>query len=186
VLPTPIDSPGPKQNRALFDRILEGGGAWCSKLLEPGGRSAFRERNDIVAALADLTLVVEARDPSGTRYTADAARRIGRPLWVVPWAMTDPRGSGARALIPKGANVLATTADLLRALDVPVAAPRRRRAKPSGSLDASILARLRDEPASAEALCTHLRTPLAPILTALTTLELFGLVEERGGRFFVP
>lgn len=180
VLPTPLDAPGPKQNRELFARVLENGGAWISERATPGKQSAFRDRNRIIAALAHVTLIVEARARSGTRYTAEAAAGLGRPLFVLPWAIDDTRGEAARAYVRRGASVLASVDQLLTALNVPLRLERKARVERDGGL----LDALASGPATAEGLASALDRRLASVLSELTRLELSGLVEERGGRFF--
>ncbi|MEQ9503814.1 MAG: DNA-processing protein DprA [Deltaproteobacteria bacterium] len=180
VLPTPLDQPSPRTNRLLFDRILEAGGAWLSERETPGHKSAFRDRNRIIAALADLTVVVEARARSGTFYTADAAVRLGRPLWVLPWGLEDPRGEAGRVWARRGASLMNTPDDLLRALQIPKRRRKRRRAAPASALLDSITR----APTSAEALAREHGRPVASILAELLHLELTGHVEARNGRFF--
>ncbi len=180
VLPTPLDAPGPRQNRALFRQALEHGGAWLSERAEPGHKSAFRDRNRIIAALADVVVVVEARARSGTRYTADTAQALGRPLYVLPWALDDPRGEGPRAWLRRGASVMTSVEQLLEAVGV----SRRSKKRSPVRSTTPLMAALARGPATAEGLASELDLRLASVMSELTRLELSGLVEERGGRFF--
>ena len=50
------------------------------------GRWDFPKRNRIMAALAAMTVLVEAREPSGSRITADRALQLGREVGAVPGA----------------------------------------------------------------------------------------------------
>ncbi len=180
VLPTPLSRPSPRTNRHLFERVLEAGGAWLSERETPGHKSAFRDRNRIIAALADLVVVVEARARSGTFYTADAAMRLGRPLWVLPWGLEDPRGEAGRVWARRGASVMNTPDDLLRALQV----PKRRQKRPPVAPDSALLDSITRAPSSAEALAREHQRPIASVLAELLHLELTGCVEARNGRFF--
>lgn len=180
VLPSPLDKPAPKTNRHLFDRVLAAGGAWLSERDTPGHKSAFRDRNRIIAALADLTVVVEARERSGTFYTAAAAQNLGRPLWVVPWGLEDPRGEAGRQWARRGASVLNNPAELLAALGVEPRRPRRSRV----ASESWLLASLTRSGQTADALAAELDRPIATILAELLRLELTGCVEARHGRFF--
>lgn len=50
----------------------------------PMARGLFAARNHFIAALADAVVIVEGRAGSGTLHTAEAARRLGVPLWCIP------------------------------------------------------------------------------------------------------
>src|SRR5688572_26207255 len=118
VLPTPIHRPAPKRNWRLFGDIKTKGGALISELERaPIGKASFRDRNRMIAALADFVLVVEAGPRSGTRYTVKAARRLGRPLGAVPWE--DPRGSVASHIVARGGRSIRTIDDLYHWLSLP-------------------------------------------------------------------
>lgn len=96
----------PPENRDLFQRIVDAGGAvvseqdWAFKPL----RYTFRERNRLIAGLAKATLIVEASLPSGTFSTADAALAAGKEVLVVPGSISSPSSSGSNRLIYQGAT----------------------------------------------------------------------------------
>lgn len=46
-----------------------------------GARNLFAARNHWIAAMADAVILVEGREGSGTRHTAEAARSLRIPLW---------------------------------------------------------------------------------------------------------
>ena len=78
----------------------------------------FRERNRIIAALADYVVVVQARPDSGSMQTADAAIAFGVPVGVVPSAPDDPTYGGAHRLISEGADAIVDGQSLFRRLEV--------------------------------------------------------------------
>lgn len=96
----------PPENRALFQRIVDSGGAvvseqdWGFKPL----RYTFRERNRLIAGLARATLIVEASLPSGTFSTADAALAAGKEVLAVPGSISSRSSLGANRLIYQGAT----------------------------------------------------------------------------------
>lgn len=74
--------------------------------LPPGRRPlrwSFPARNRIMAALSEMTIVVEAREPSGSLITATFAQQLGRTLGAVPGRITDARCAGSNNLIRDGA-----------------------------------------------------------------------------------
>ena len=65
----------PAENAALFQSIIDGGGAVVSERdwTFPPVPYAFRARNRLIASVSAATLIVEAGLPSGTFSTADEA-----------------------------------------------------------------------------------------------------------------
>jgi DNA processing protein len=115
VLPGPADRPYPAGKRALHRRIVAGGAAVSE--IPPGTsvwRWMFAARNRIIAALAAMTVVVEAGERSGSLVTARLARGIGRPVGAVPGRVTTPQAAGSNALLAGGcAHVVRGPQDVL-------------------------------------------------------------------------
>jgi DNA processing protein len=72
---------------------------------------AFPRRNRIVAALADLVIVVEAPARSGALITAAVAADLGRTVAAVPGSVEAPGAAGVNLLLRDGAHVLADPRD---------------------------------------------------------------------------
>lgn len=106
VLGTGPDIVFPKRHRALQERIARDG-LVLSELApgEHGHGGTFPRRNRIIAALADLTIVVEAGEKSGALITATHALELGRKVAVVPNAIDVPSAMGSNALL-REANAL--------------------------------------------------------------------------------
>ena len=113
----------------------------------------FAQRNTTVAALGELTVVVEAPVDSGALITADEARKLRRPVYAVPGPIGATASAGANALIASGkANALTGAAMLLEALGAPApAATEDRDAVATRVLDALAAA-----PADPDALARRL------------------------------
>ena len=93
VVPTGLDHCYPKHHRALYDEIVEKGGAIVSPF-EPAHEvmlHSFHQRNEVLAAMTMVTVVVQAPIKSGARSTANAARKLRRPLFIVPSAPWDTK-----------------------------------------------------------------------------------------------
>jgi DNA processing protein len=108
------DVPYPSQNRRLHGRI-GGRGAVVSEL-PPGTRPyrwSFPARNRIMAGLAELTVLVEAADPSGSLITAEFARDIGRAVGAVPGKVTSHLAAGTNGLLRDGAILVTGAQDVL-------------------------------------------------------------------------
>jgi DNA processing protein len=112
VLGTGADVFYPARHAALFEEVLAKGGAIAS-LLPAGTRprpGTFVQRNPLIAALADVTIVVEADVGSGSMSTARAALTQGR--LVAAW----PGSPGCDRLLAGGAAIVECSDDALAAL----------------------------------------------------------------------
>ena len=120
VLGTGIDVPYPRQNAALYERIVAAGAVVAE--LPPGTQVApgvFPRRNRVVAALADVVVVVEAPAQSGALITAGMAADLGRTVAAVPGSVEAPTAAGTNRLLRDGAHVLADPRDIAGLLGLP-------------------------------------------------------------------
>ena len=133
VLGTGVDVAYPAAHRALHRRIAAAGALVSEQL--PGAAAtagAFPRRNRIIAALADLTLVVEAGHRSGALITAAVALELGRPVAAVPGPIDVAAAAGTNTLLRDGAHLIAEPDDLLALLAL--AAPRPAGARTAGAV----------------------------------------------------
>lgn len=117
VLPGPAGDPYPRAATGLYRQIL-GRGAAISEI-PPGVRVRswmFLARNRLIAALAAMTIVVEARAGSGALLTAAHASEIGRIVGAVPGRVTQRQAAGPHDLIRGGAHLVRSTQDVLDVL----------------------------------------------------------------------
>lgn len=131
VLGSGLDQLYPRRHLSLFAQLAQHG-----LLLSPFASQApprpqhFPKRNQVMAALSDVVVVIEAGLSSGTRYTADAAARLGRPV------ICFPSSPGTLALLQAGAHSVQTIAEAVEQTeqlsqtvasgDAPVRAPMSR------------------------------------------------------------
>ncbi len=107
----------PAAHRALWRRVQEEGLVLSE--LPPGTgawRWAFPARNRIMAALAGMTVVVEAAERSGSLITTDLAADLGRDLGAVPGPISSRVSAGPNALLAGGACVVRSAQDVLDAM----------------------------------------------------------------------
>lgn len=177
VLGTGIDVVYPVGHRTLHEVIGRRGLVLAER--PPGTRAfpgCFPRRNRIIAALAKVTIVVEAPVKSGALNTALQAEALGRTLGAVPGPIDVEQAQGSNGLLRDGGAVMISDiADALAlvGLTPPVRVPR--------SLDdpdaAAVWAALADGALDSDALCAKSRLPAQRCMAAVTELEVMGAVE---------
>jgi len=98
----------PPENIELAKQIIENGGAIISEYPpeKQVDLSNFPIRNRIIAGLANLTIVVEAKYRSGSGITARHSFEQGKSVFCIPGRIGDKTGKGTNNLIKKGAILL--------------------------------------------------------------------------------
>lgn len=106
----------PKQNKYIYDKIIEKGGGIISEYPPDTKplRTLFPSRNRIIAGLSDCTVVIEAREKSGSLITADYAMEQGKDVYALPGRVTDELSFGCNYLIKQGAGVIVSPEDFLK------------------------------------------------------------------------
>ena len=183
VVATGLDIEYPRRHLGLYRRVREQGlvlGETGYGIRPAPGR--FPVRNRIIAALADVVVVVEATLTGGARITAEHALRYDRPVLAVPGSRRNAAAAGTNALIADGAHPLTDWDDLVLALDM---TPGSRRGAPMRAAPDAIGRRVLDalggEAGSPEALVA--RTSLTPeeLALAVRALERAGWVRWSSG-----
>jgi len=115
-----IDRLYPSRNLDLFSQIRQQG--LLISEVAPGvapARWRFLQRNRLIAALGQATLVIEAGYRSGSINTAGHANELDRPVGAVPGPINSVRSAGCHRLIrERRAELISTPADLLELLAV--------------------------------------------------------------------
>ncbi|WBU39168.1 DNA-processing protein DprA [Homoserinibacter sp. YIM 151385] len=144
VLAGGLDRFYPSGHEALLERISgEGGGLVLAEV--PCGtaptRWRFLQRNRIIAAISDATVVVEAGWRSGSLNTARHAAQLGRPIGAVPGPVTSTASSGCHRMLRELDAVCVTDAaemaELLPTAGVDAAGPAPTRSADRGDEDAA-------------------------------------------------
>ncbi len=174
----------PREHRALWRAVAERGVVLSEVPLgvRPS-RWRFPARNRIIAALADVVVVVESQVTGGSMHTVNEALRRGRTVMAVPGPVRSPASSGTNRLLGEGAVPACDADDVLLALGLSSGAERRRRdARPEPTAaDREVLRALGWQPASLDRLVLATGRAIDDLALALARLEAAGWVSERGG-----
>lgn len=119
VLGTGIDRCYPSENRKLAEEIADNGALITELPLgSPPERFHFPLRNRIIAGMSLGTLVVEAKEQSGSLITARQALEFGREVFAVPGAINHSLSIGTNRLIQAGeAYLVIESTDIIRVLE---------------------------------------------------------------------
>lgn len=177
VLGTGIDVVYPVGHRTLHALIGRRGLLLAER---PPGTHAFPgcfpRRNRIIAALAKVTIVVEAGIKSGALNTAQHAHELDRAIGVVPGPIDMPQTQGSNGLLRDGGAVMIS--DVADALALVGLTPPVRTARVFDDPDtAAVWSALADGPLDSDALCARSRLPAQRCMAAVTELEIQGAIE---------
>ncbi len=178
VLGTGIDVPYPVGHRQLHRTIAERGLVVSEN--PPGmtaQKGAFPKRNRIIAALAPVTIVVEAGFRSGALNTASQALELGRVVAAVPGPIDSDQSRGSNQLLRDGAVLISSADDALTllGLSVPVAARESTPLLPD--TEQKVWDATDRGFADMDSLPARTGLTMAECLAAITSLEILGLVE---------
>lgn len=123
VLGTGIDVCYPKENKKLYEKVLERGAILSEFPLHthPAPEN-FPVRNRIVAGMPLGVIVVEGAQYSGSLITARLAMEFGREVYGVPGNVTQPVSFAPNLLIKQGAKLVTCAEDAIEELPTPVRA----------------------------------------------------------------
>lgn len=174
VLGTGLNVVYPRRHHHLQQQIARDG-LLLSELPpnDTGHGGTFPRRNRIIAALADLTVVVEAGVGSGALITADYAHALDRHIACVPNAIDAPSSLGSNALLKAFAEPILKPDDVLQMLSL------QAQPTPKPMLDDEAAACWDAIAAGADdvtAISKYAALTVRATASALTALELEGLV----------
>jgi len=173
----------PRANVTLAKEILKSNGALLSEY-EPDQRAAdwtFPQRNRIMAGLSHATLMIEAKEKSGSLITAKLTTEYNRDLLVVPGSIFSDASRGTHQFLKLGATPITEPGDILRALRI--------EARESASADSRAdlsdperrVLQLIASPISRDQLVAALAIPITEVNVLLSTMEIKGLIIEELG-----
>ena len=198
VLGTGVDVCYPKENKKLYEKVLERGAIISEFPLgtHPAPEN-FPVRNRIVAGMPLGVVVVEGAQYSGSLITARLAMEFGREVFGVPGNVTQPVSFAPNQLIKQGAKLVTNGADVIEELPTPVRAALVQAEQPeseqrnllaAASLNSSekkiydLLST--DEPKHIDDIVEQSGLNSSEVLATLFDLEMKGIIRQTPGKQF--
>ena len=172
----------PKANVSLAREIIASGGALLSEF-EPDTKTMdymFPQRNRIMAGMCQATLVIEAKEKSGSLITAKLATEYNRDLLVVPGQIFSTESKGTHQFLRLGATPITSVDDLLQALNL---VPRERREILRGDVtdEEMLVLEILASPVSRDELIDLMGMAISEANILLSMMEIKGLIVEELG-----
>ena len=189
VLGCGVDVVYPAENREYYEMIIQQGAVVSE--YPPGMKPVpanFPARNRIISGLSRATVVVESPKKSGTMITVDFAQEQGRDVFAVPGSILSKTSEGTNALIKECAYILTDVNDILeeygwtgkqKMVQETFLLPETENPE-----EKAILAILKDGEYSYEELQQISRLSAKALNSALTMMELKGMIEEYPGKLY--
>ena len=198
VLGTGIDVCYPKENRKLYEKVLERGAIISEfPLRTHPAPENFPVRNRIVAGMPLGVVVIEGAQYSGSLITARLAMEFGREVFGVPGNVTQPVSFAPNLLIKQGAKLVTNAEDVIEELPTPVRAALVQAEQPeaeqrnllaAASLNGSekklyeLLSA--DEPKPIDDIVERSGLNSSEVLATLFNLEMKGIIRQLPGKQF--
>ncbi|MDO8552627.1 MAG: DNA-processing protein DprA [bacterium] len=172
----------PRANVSLAREIVKSGGALLSEF-EPDLKAAdytFPQRNRIMTGLCQATLMIEAKERSGSLITARLTAEYNRELLVVPGSIFSPESRGTHQFLKLGATPVTSSEDILRALGIVYDEGAKKVRTDISENEARVL-QIIANPCPRDELMEALELPISDANILLSTMEIKGLIVEELG-----
>ncbi len=176
----------PAANRHLYERILRNGGGIISEY-PPGTLPRnyfFPARNRIISAFADVVLVVEAKEKSGSLITAGCGLEQGKSIYAIPGAVNDALSRGCHKLIYDGAGIAYCPEILLEEWGISAKTEEKNKLVLATDLDL-VYSCLDLRPKNLDILIRETGFSPGKTSSLLTELKLMGIVQEVARQYYV-
>ncbi|UCH50944.1 MAG: DNA-processing protein DprA [Chloroflexota bacterium] len=183
-----LDVVYPAENAKLAREVIEHGALISEYPLGTRPKADnFPRRNRIMSGLSLGVLVIEAGESSGALITANQALEQNRDVFAVPGSILSPGSRGTNHLIQEGAKLVSNYVDVLEELNLAIMAQQleMKELLPVDKTESLLLRQLSREPSHIDEICRNSGLAAALVSSALTMMELKGMVKQVGGMNYV-
>ncbi|MCG2694623.1 DNA-processing protein DprA [Candidatus Parcubacteria bacterium] len=179
----------PSINKRLAQEIVNSGGCLLSEF-EPDFKAtvwSFPQRNRIMAGLADVILIIEAEEKSGTLITARMGLDYNKEVCAVPASIFSPGAIGSNKLLKQGATPITCGEDLLDVLGFQTKnnSGQTKINFENCTPEEKKIAEALIEPISRDELSRKLNIPITDLNSAISMMEIKGIVKESAGEIYL-
>ncbi len=173
----------PRAHVFLAKEILEKSGALLSEFdFSTTARDyTFPQRNRIIAGMSHATLIVEAKERSGSLITARLTTEYNRELLVVPGSIFSEESKGVHQFLKLGATPITESADILRALGIEKRVVGQSTPRTDVSPAEKAVLEILSTPCTRDELISQLDGTTSETNILLSTMEIKGLLVEEFG-----
>jgi DNA processing protein len=185
VLRSGVDVIYPREHNSLAQQII-GNGALVSEHpmgTRPNAQN-FPRRNRIISGMTLGTVVIEAPESSGALLTATHAIEQDREVFAVPGNIFSPNSKRVNRLIrDSSAKLVTSVEDILEELNLPTVTHQLEMAAffPEDEAEAAVLKFVSFDPIHIDEITRNSALAASTVSSALTMMELKGLVKQTGG-----
>ena len=186
VLGCGLDVCYPPENRNLMKEIAEKGLLITEyDLGTKAERYHFPNRNRIISGLSEITVVVQARNRSGSLITAELAAEQGREVMAVPGNIDSQHNLGTNKLIREGATMLLSESDIFEALGIDHIDEKEAKNKLSATEYEIFELLLKNGEMSMDEICMALGKSPAYVNPIVAVMEMKGFTFSEMGKIFL-
>lgn len=189
VLGCGVDICYPRENKGLYQDLLAFGGVISEQPMgKPPMAHHFPLRNRIISGLADVVLIIEAKERSGSLITADLAMDQGKDVYAMPGDATSALSMGCHKLIKQGAGILINPQELMKDLEVYGNFHKKKLKENKIILESAeklVYSCLCLRPLHIEEILSRTNLPIQELMNHLISLELQGYVREVTKNYYV-
>lgn len=182
-----LDHPYPRQHTELWNWVGDHGllvSEWAPGVAPTAWR--FPQRNRVIAALAEVLIVVESRERGGSLITARLAADLGVEVMAVPGSPRSRASAGTNRLLVDGAAPVTSVHDVMAMLGID---HRRQGTLPfdprpmPDHVQRRVLDACGPAPSSLDDIVVATSLPIHVVALAAARLERDGWLVEAGGWF---
>lgn len=189
VLGCGVDICYPRDKIGLYMNLQERGGVISEFPLGTNPLPQyFPARNRIISGFADVILVMEAKEKSGSLITADMALEQGKDVYALPGPVNSRLSMGCNRLIRQGAGILLSPEELLIELGICQQKEKENDGQIKLLLETTenlVYSCLDLQPRNLDCLFNMTKIPIAELTDTLMRLQLKGIVKEIARNYYV-